>query len=47
MWWYEESNGIEIYVHRDAIPETGTAIVVIPWSQVRRSLARKDRELKR
>jgi hypothetical protein len=44
-WWYEETKGIEVIVHRDAInPGTGSAQLVIPWETIRQALARKDKK---
>jgi hypothetical protein len=39
-WWYEETNGIEIYVVR---PQ-GTQKVKISWGQLRQALKRKDKK---
>ncbi len=43
-WWYEEVKGITVIVHRDAILASGSAVITIPWANIRKALGRKDRE---
>ena len=42
-WWYEESRGISVIVHKDAITSSGAAEINIPWSQLKSALSRKER----
>ena len=42
-WWYEESWGVLVIVHRDAMANRSAAAVTIPWKQIRAALKRKDK----
>ncbi len=39
VWFYEDEDGVNVYISR----ENRTSSATIPWSMVRRSLARKDK----
>ena len=41
VWYYEEASGLRVFV--ESIDKRATLEACIPWENVRRSIARKDK----